>query len=95
MKRLGLWAFIVAGVAVIAWGVTSWLFPTTMCRGVEMGPGDRCEYSSRTDEHTGHTQTYEQRVAEARSQAPFGVIAGIGMAGFGVWLLRRDAVVRD
>ena len=95
MKRAGLWAFVAAGIAVIIWGVTSWVSPAMTCRGVEMGPGDTCEYSSRTNEHTGRVQTYEDRVAEARSQVPFAVAAGLGMAGFGVWLLRRDAVADE
>lgn len=91
MKRVGLWAFIVAGMAVVAWAVASWVAPTMMCRGVEMGPGDTCEYSSRTDERTGQTQTYEERLAVARGQVPFAVAAGLGMAGFGMWLLREDS----
>ncbi|GAA4904192.1 hypothetical protein GCM10025789_24050 [Tessaracoccus lubricantis] len=92
MKRVGLWAFVVAGIAIVAWAVASWVSPTMMCRGVEMGPGDTCEYSSRTDEHTGQVQTYEERVAVARSQAPFAVATGLGMAAFGGWLLRQDVV---
>lgn len=90
MKRVGLWAFIVAGVAIVAWGIASWVSPTMMCRGVEMGPGDTCEYSSRTDERTGHVQTYEDRVSEARSQVPFAVATGLGMTAFGLWLVRQD-----
>lgn len=30
-----------------------------------------------------------------RQQAPFGVLAGVGMAGFGVVLIRRDAKAKD
>lgn len=90
MKRAGLWAFIVAGIAVVIWGASSWIAPTMMCRGVEMGPGDTCEYSSRTNERTGTVQTYEERLAEARSQAPFGAVAGLGMTAFGIYLLRRQ-----
>ncbi|MBB1483658.1 hypothetical protein H5392_07255 [Tessaracoccus sp. MC1865] len=90
MKRVGLWAFIAAGVIIVAWGVSSWVSPTMLCRGVEMGPGDVCHYSSRTDERTSRVQTYEDRVAEARSQVPFAVATGLGMAVFGGWLLRQD-----
>lgn len=91
MKRAGLWAFVVAGIAVVAWGVSSWVSPTMMCRGVEMGPGDSCEYSSRTDERTGRLQTYEERLAEARGQVPFAVAAGLGMTAFGGWLLWQES----
>lgn len=91
MRRVWLWAFILAGVAVVAWGALSWVNPTMMCRGVEMGPGDTCEVSDRNSAHTGEVQTYEQRLAVARSQVPYAVAAGLGMAGFGVVLLRRDA----
>ena len=38
IKRVGLWAFVVAGLAVAAWGVVSWAAPSTSCRGIEMGP---------------------------------------------------------
>ncbi|MDO5677301.1 MAG: hypothetical protein Q4G35_07305 [Propionibacteriaceae bacterium] len=91
MKRLGLWAFLVAGLAVVAWSTASWIAPSTTCRGVEMGPGDTCEVSDRDNVHTGTVQTYEQRLEVTRSQAPFAAIAGVGMAGFGAWLLRQDA----
>ncbi|HHT11932.1 MAG TPA: hypothetical protein GX013_02030 [Propionibacterium sp.] len=96
MKRAGLWAFVVAGIAVIIWGVTSWVSPAMTCRGVEMGPGDTCEVSSRDNVHTGEVQTYEQRRAVARSQVPYAVATGLGMTGFGLWLLRQDRqAVRD
>ncbi len=89
IKRVGLWAFVVAGIAVAAWGVVSWAAPSTSCRGIEMGPGDTCEYSSLTNERGGKVQRYEDRIAVAREQAPFAVAAGLGMATFGVVLARR------
>ena len=92
IKRVGLWAFIVAGIAVAAWGVVSWASPSTSCRGVEMGPGDTCEYSSLTNERGGKVQRYEDRIAVAREQAPFAVAAGLGMVAFGAVLARRPAV---
>lgn len=101
MKRVGLWAFVVAGIAVVAWGLSSWIAPTTTCRGIEMGPGDTCEVSDRDNVHTGEVQTYEQRLAVARSQVPYAVATGLGMTGFGAFLLRQDgrqrttAPVRD
>lgn len=88
-KRLGLWAFIVAGVAVAVWGVVGWVSPSTSCRGVEMGPGDVCSVSDLNNEYTGAVQRYEDRIAVAQQQAPFGVAAGVGMAAFGLVLLRR------
>ncbi len=83
MKRLGVWVFIVAGVAIAAWGLVSWIAPSTSCRGVEMGPGDTCGYSSLTNEDGGQVQTYEDRIAVAREQAPFAVAGGLGMVVFG------------
>lgn len=88
-KRVGLWAFIVAGLAVAVWGIVGWVAPSTSCRGVEMGPGDVCAVSNLTNEDTGSVQRYEDRIAVARQQAPFGVAAGLGMAAFGLVLLRR------
>ena len=69
--------------------VVSWAAPSTSCRGIEMGPGDTCEYSSLTNERGGKVQRYEDRIAVAREQAPFAVAAGLGMATFGVVLARR------
>lgn len=92
IKRVGLWAFIVAGIAVAAWGVVSWASPSTSCRGIEMGPGDTCEYSSLTNERGGKVQRYEDRIAVAREQAPFAVAAGLGMVAFGAVLARRPAI---
>ena len=81
IKRVGLWAFVVAGLAVAAWGVVSWAAPSTSCRGIEMGPGDVCEYSSLTNERGGKVQRYEDRIAVARQQAPFAVRGGPGHGG--------------
>jgi len=89
MQRVGLWAFVVAGLAVAAWGLVSWVSPSTSCRGVEMGPGDTCEYASLTDESAGRVQRYEDRIEVARQQAPFAVAAGVGMVVFGAALVRR------
>lgn len=90
LKRLGLLAFILGGLVVVVWGAASWISPSTSCRGVEMGPGDTCEYSSLTNEKTGQVQRYEDRVAIARQQAPFAVIAGLAVTGFGVALARSE-----
>jgi hypothetical protein len=90
LKRLGLIAFIVAGLVVAVWGAMSWISPSTSCRGVEMGPGDTCEYSSLTNEKTGEVQRYEDRIAIARQQSPFAVAAGLGMLAFGAVVARSE-----
>lgn len=90
IKRIGLWAFVVAGVAVSLWGIVSFVAPSTSCRGVEMGPGDSCQYSSLTNEEGGKVQRYEDRIAVARGQAPFAMLAGIGIVAFGSVLIVQD-----
>lgn len=91
-KQVGLWAFVVAGLVVAAWGVVSWAAPSTSCRGIEMGPGDVCEYSSLTNERSGKVQRYEDRIAVVRQQAPFAVAAGLGMVAFGVVVARQPRI---
>ena len=91
IKRLGLWGFVVAGLAVAAWAAASWASPTVSCHGVELGPGDICEHTSITGTRGDEIRTYEERRAIVRQQAPFGVLAGLGMAGFGVVRIRRAA----
>lgn len=88
-RRFALWAFVVAALALAAWGVTTWVSPSTQCRGTEMGPGDVCTYSSYTDVETTRTQTYEERMAAARQSAPVVVVLGLAAAGFGVYVARR------
>lgn len=90
-KRIGLWAFVVAGLAIAVWGVVSWVAPSTSCRGVEMQPGDTCTYSSLTNVDGGEVQRYEDRIAVAREQAPFAVAAGIGIVIFGTALIVSSA----
>lgn len=90
-RRVALWAFVVAALALAAWGVATWVSPSTQCRGVEMGPGDVCSYSSYTDEETTRTQTYEERVATARQSAPVVVVLGLAAAGFGLHVALRSA----
>lgn len=94
-KRIGLWAFVVAGLAVALWGAVSWVSPSTSCRGVEMRPGDSCEYSSLTNERGGKVQLYEDRVDIAREQAPFVVAAGIGIVAFGTVLIVQECKSRN
>ncbi len=92
IKRVSLWAFIVAGIAVVAWAAVSWASPQATCRGEAMGPGDTCSHLSLTGQDDGKVQTYEQRIAAARQQTPYGVAAGVCMVVFGAVLLRTDAV---
>lgn len=89
IMRAGHWVFIVVGLAIVAWAAIGWVAPTTSCRGVEMGPGDVCSYASLDQEDTDEIQTYEDRIRVAQEQAPFGALAGLGMAGFGVLLAVR------
>lgn len=79
---------MLAGLAITVWAMVSWIWPSVDCRGVEMQPGDVCSYSSRTEVDTERTQSYEERVATARQQAPVGAVVGLGMAGFGLYLIR-------
>lgn len=102
MRRAVLWAFVVASLALAAWGALTWVAPTTQCRGTEMGPGDVCSYSSYTSTGTERTQTYEERIAGARQSGPVVVVLGLAVAGFGTYLAvrpsgvsRRDQLSKD
>ena len=94
LKRIGLWAFVVAALALTAWGVASYVSPGVDCRGVRMGPGDLCHYSSTTQENTDQVQTYEQRVATVRQQVPFVIGLGVAATVFGVVLAVRSGQQR-
>lgn len=89
-RQLVLWAFVVAALALTAWGVATWVSPSTQCRGVEMDPGDVCRYSSYTDTETDRTQSYEERVAASRQSAPIVVVLGLATAGFGAVVAVRS-----
>ncbi|NLE98551.1 MAG: hypothetical protein GX596_11290 [Propionibacterium sp.] len=89
-KRVALWAFVVAALALTAWGVVSYVNPNLACRGETMGPGDVCHYSSRVQEETTTVQTYEQRLAEARGQTPYVIGLGVIMTAFGVVVAVRS-----
>lgn len=93
-RRLVLWAFVVASLALAAWGVATWVAPSTQCRGVEMGPGDVCSYSSYTNTGTEKTQTYEERIAGARQSGPVVVVLGLAAAGFGTFVAVRPEAGR-
>lgn len=89
-RRVALWVFVVAAVALTAWGVVSYVNPNLSCRGETMQPGDVCHYSSRVAEETTTVQTYEQRLAEARGQTPFVIGLGVVMTVFGVVVAVRS-----
>lgn len=90
-----LWGFVVAAMALAAWGVGTWVSPSSQCRGQEMVPGDTCSYSSYTDTGTDRTQTYEERVAASRQSAPVVVVLGLSAAGFGTFLALRPVAARN
>lgn len=89
-QRIVLWAFIIAALGLVTWAGMSYADPAPQCRGVAMAPGDTCHYSSLTEVETSRVQTYDERVATARTQLPFVMGVGALAAGFGVWLLVRS-----
>lgn len=89
-QRLGLWAFVVASLALTVWAVATYVNPTTDCRGERMGPGDVCHYSSTSEEETGKVQRYEDRIAIVRQQVPYVIAVGAIATAFGVVLLVRS-----
>lgn len=54
-----------------------------------MHPGDTCSYYARDDTSTERLQTYEQRIAAAREQAPTVVVVGALTTAFGVFVALR------
>lgn len=86
-KRIAHWVFIVAAVAVTCWGLVSYVHPTATCRNAQMGPGDVCHKSTYTQVETETYQTYEERIAIVREQAPFVIGIGVIATAFGVALL--------
>lgn len=81
---------IVLGLLTVLYALL-WLGrgPVT-CRGVEMHPGDVCVKSSFTDLSSSQTQTYEQRRRSASQSRPTLVGAGLVIAAFGAFLVRRE-----
>lgn len=91
MKRVALWSFVLAGLALAVWGVFTVVAPSATCRGVEMRPGDVCRYYSASDTSTERIQTYEQRVSAARAQGPTVIVVGVLAAAFGTFVALRPA----
>lgn len=89
-RRLAHALVIIAGLATFGWGIALAMSPTASCRGVAMGPGDVCYYASPTDAHTDRTQTYEERIATVRGNAPVVMGLGLVIAGFGTGLLTQE-----
>lgn len=89
-KRIALWAFVVAGLALTVWGIFSYLYPNVECRGETMAPGDMCHYSSRDMVGTDLVQTYDDRIDGAREQTPFVIGLGVIVTGFGAVVALRS-----
>lgn len=82
---------LLAGLVMLVWGVLLAINPTASCRGQAMGPGDTCYYASPTDAQTDRTQTYEERIATVRQNAPvvMGLGAAIALFGGGLYAQER------
>ena len=88
---------VVAGLVALGWAVFAPV-GTIRCHDQVMGPGDVCSYASLDGTDKGKTQTYEERVATAKSARPVVGIGGAAVAVFGAVLLvgelrRRPAPV--
>ncbi|MCC2593448.1 hypothetical protein LKO27_08510 [Tessaracoccus sp. OS52] len=96
IKHVGLWAFVLGGVALVVWGILTMVAPSATCRGEQMRPGDVCHYYSATDTETERIQSYEQRIAAARGQGPTVIGLGVLAAAFGAFTgLRPGLGQRD
>lgn len=75
---------IVVGAAIFVGAVLYGLDPSPSCRGEAMSPGSVC---TKADRSAG--QTYELLRSQARIGAGVMAVVGLGVAGFGVALLRQ------
>ena len=84
-RRLAHLLLALAGVLIVCYPFTVGAHPTPTCRGVRLQPGQTCSKADGSAE-----QTYEQRLATAKSATP--VIVGVGLlvAGFGTALFIGD-----
>lgn len=55
-----------------------------------MEPGDTCHYASPSDARTERVQTYEERVATVRANAPVVIVLGMVTTIFGAVLLSQE-----
>lgn len=78
-------AWVVVGLLIVLYPLTVGGGAPITCRGVTMGPGDRCAKADGSA-----VQTYEQRLATRRAAAPVVVGVGLIVAGFGTALLLAE-----
>ena len=82
----------ILNVVLVVVGLLIALYPLTVggsapitCRGVVMGPADRCAKADGSA-----VQSYEQRVTTRRAATPVVVGVGLLVAGFGTALLLSE-----
>lgn len=83
-------ALVLAGLAVLVYGVVSVANPSITCRGVQMHPGDVCHKNDFGKLGSDQVQSYEQRLHAARLSQPVVVVMGAAVALFGLSLYRRE-----
>lgn len=97
MRKVAHLVVALAGLALIGWGIVLAVHPSVTCRGVDMRPGDICHYASPTGVETNRIQTYEERAAAQRTNAPvvMGLGAAIALFGGGLYLQERSRARRS
>jgi len=95
-RRPGLWwragldiLVVLAGLALLIWGVVVLADPSVTCRGVEMAPGDLCHKSSYTSLRTDTVQSYEQRRHAVAQSRPTVIVLGAVTTAFGAVMVYR------
>ena len=78
-------AWVVIGLLIVLYPLTVGGAAPITCRGVTMGPGDRCAKADGSA-----VQTYEQRAATRRAATPVLVGVGLLVAAFGTALLLTE-----
>ncbi|WP_229771640.1 hypothetical protein [Cutibacterium porci] len=86
---------VIAGVALLVWGIVVMASPTISCRGVEMHPGDTCHKATYTATHTDTVQTYEQRRRSVAQSRPTVIGLGAALTVFGAVLSWQTVRARD
>ena len=84
-RRVAHLLFALAGVLIVLYPFTLGAHPTPTCRGVQLQPGQMCSKADGSAQ-----QTYEQRLATAKSATPVIVSAGVLVAAFGAGLFVAD-----
>ena len=85
---------VMAGIALLVWGIVVMASPAISCRGVEMHPGDTCHKATYTATRTDTVQTYEQRRQSIAQSRPTVTGLGVAVTVFGVvmsWQTVRSA----